>query len=169
MKNMTKIDPKQIDENVIRLIGSQWMLVTAGNPAHFNTMTASWGTIGFLWGKPVACVVIRPQRYTLEFVEKEECFTLSFFNEQYRNALKLCGTKSGREIDKAKVAGITPFELSQGCVAFKEARLIFKCRKLYCGQLQKNSFIDKSILETWYPSRDLHKIFIGEIEEVWEE
>lgn len=86
-----------------------------------------------------------------------------------RSALKLCGTKSGKEIDKAKAAGITPFEPSRGCVAFKEARLIFKCRKLYCDQLRENSFIDKSILETWYPSRDLHKIFIGEIEEVWEE
>lgn len=140
---MRKIDISVLKDNVIDLIGKQWMLITAGNIDHYNMMTASWGTIGFLWGKPVACVVIRPQRYTLEFVEEEECFTLSFFNEQYRSALKLCGTKSGKEIDKAKAAGITPFEPSRGCIAFKEARLIFKCRKLYCDQLRENSFIDK--------------------------
>ncbi len=122
---MRKIDISVLKDNVVDLIGKQWMLITAGSIDHYNMMTASWGTIGFLWGKPVACVVIRPQRYTLEFVEKEECFTLSFFNERYRSALKLCGTKSGKEIDKATAAGITPFEPSRGCVAFKEARLIF--------------------------------------------
>ena len=115
---MRKIDISVLKDNVIDLIGKQWMLITAGNIDHYNMMTASWGTIGFLWGKPVACVVIRPQRYTLEFVEEEECFTLSFFNEQYRSALKLCGTKSGKEIDKAKAAGITPFEPSPGMRCF---------------------------------------------------
>ncbi len=166
---MHKIEVSTLKENFIDLIGKQWMLITAGNMHHYNTMTASWGTVGFLWGKPVVCVVIRPQRYTLEFVEKEDCFTLSFFDEKYRDALKLCGTKSGREVNKAEAAGITPFEPSSGCVAFKEARLIMKCRKLYSDQLRESSFLDKSILETWYPSRDFHKVFIGVIEELWEE
>ena len=166
---MHKIEVSTLKENFIDLIGKQWMLITAGNMHHYNTMTASWGTVGFLWGKPVVCVVIRPQRYTLEFVEKEDCFTLSFFDEKYRDALKLCGTKSGREVNKAEAAGITPFEPSSGCVAFKEARLIMKSRKLYSDQLRESSFLDKSILETWYPSRDFHKVFIGVIEELWEE
>ena len=81
----------------------------------------------------------------------------------------MCGTKSGREVNKAEAAGITPFEPSSGCVAFKEARLIMRCRKLYSDQLRESSFLDKSILETWYPSRDFHKVFIGVIEELWEE
>ena len=108
MKNMTKIDPKQIDENVIRLIGSQWMLVTAGNPAHFNTMTASWGGLGFLWNRPVAFVFIRPQRYTFQFAEENSGLTLSFFGEEYRDALKICGSRSGRDTDKVAEAGLTP-------------------------------------------------------------
>lgn len=166
---MRKVDISTLKDNVVDLIGKQWMLITAGNMADYNTMTASWGTIGYLWGKPVACVFIRPQRYTLGFVEKEEYFTLSFFSEQYRSALKLCGSKSGREMDKAAAAGITPFEPAQGCIAFKEARLVMKCRKLYISQLQECNFMGKSILDTWYPSRDLHKIFVAAIEEVWEE
>ena len=169
MKGYSVVPVDKMEGNVVDRISNQWMLVTAGNREKCDTMTASWGTVGFLWGKPVVCVVIRPQRYTLEFVEKEDCFTLSFFDEKYRDALKLCGTKSGREVNKAEAAGITPFEPSSGCVAFKEARLIMKCRKLYSDQLRESSFLDKSILETWYPSRDFHKVFIGVIEELLEE
>lgn len=166
---MHKVDISTLKDNVVDLIGKQWMLITAGSMVGYNTMTASWGTMGYLWGKPVAFIFIRPQRYTLDFVEKEDCFTLSFFGERYRSALNLCGSKSGREIDKAAAAGITPFEPSQGCVSFKEARLVMKCRKLYVGRLQEESFVNKDLLDKWYPSRDLHKMFVAAIEEVWEE
>ena len=84
-----RIDPKELNQNVFSMIGEQWMLVTAGTAERCNTMTASWGGLGVLWGKPVATVYIRPQRYTLEFVEREDCFTLSFFGEEYRDALAL--------------------------------------------------------------------------------
>ena len=129
MKNMTKIDPKQIDENVIRLIGSQWMLVTAGNPAHFNTMTASWGGLGFLWNRPVAFVFIRPQRYTFQFAEENSGLTLSFFGEEYRDALKICGSRSGRDTDKVAEAGLTPEPTPGGNVAFGEASLVLEGRR----------------------------------------
>lgn len=85
----SRIDPKELNQNVFSMIGEQWMLVTAGTVERCNTMTASWGGLGVLWGKPVATVYIRPQRYTLEFVEREDCFTLSFFEEEYRKALAL--------------------------------------------------------------------------------
>lgn len=103
----SRIDPKELDQNVFSMIGEQWMLVTAGTVERCNTMTASWGGLGVLWGKPVATVYIRPQRYTLEFVEREDCFTLSFFGEEYRKALALCGSKSGRDVDKVKECGFT--------------------------------------------------------------
>ena len=128
----SRIDPKELNQNVFSMIGEQWMLVTAGTAERCNTMTASWGGLGVLWGKPVATVYIRPQRYTLEFVEREDCFTLSFFGEEYRKALALCGSKSGRDVDKVKECGFTVAELD--------------------GK--------------WYPERDYHRIFIGEIVEV---
>lgn len=102
-----KIEPKALDQNVFSLIGDQWMLITAGTKEECNTMTASWGGLGVLWGKPVATVYIRPQRYTLEFVEREDTFTLCFFGEAYRKALALCGSKSGRDVDKVKECGFT--------------------------------------------------------------
>ena len=94
------------------------MLVTAGNAEKFNMMTASWGGLGFLWNRPVAFVFIRPQRYTFDFVERNEGFTLSFFGEEYRKVLQLCGTKSGREIDKVAETKLTPICNSIGKYGF---------------------------------------------------
>ena len=63
------------------------MLITAGMPDHFNTMTASWGRMGELWFKPIFFCLVRPQRYTYEFMEKCEVFTLLFFDERYKSQL----------------------------------------------------------------------------------
>ena len=110
---MKKIDPKEIRDNAMQLIGHDWMLVTAGTPEHFNMMTASWGGLGFMWKKPVAFVVIRPQRHTFGFIEAGEEFTLSFFSHEYHKALTVCGTTSGRDTDKVAASGLTPCGGSQ--------------------------------------------------------
>ena len=107
MENFKQIDPAEITDNFIRAIGREWMLVTAGNRESCNTMTASWGLIGFIWGRPVAQFVIRPQRYTREFVDREERATLSFFSPEYRAALEYCGSRTGRTEDKIRNAGLT--------------------------------------------------------------
>ena len=121
---MKKTDLKTLgQENAFDLISKQWMLVTAGNGEKFNTMTASWGGLGFLWNKPVAFVFIRPERYTHEFVEANERLTLSFYTEEWRKALQLCGTKSGRDTNKIAATGLTPVELESGAITFEEARL----------------------------------------------
>ena len=160
-----KIDPKALDQNVFSLIGDQWMLITAGTKEACNTMTASWGGLGVLWGKPVATVYIRPQRYTLEFVEREEKFTLAFFGEAYRKALALCGSKSGRDIDKVKECGFT-VETADGAPYFAEADLVLVCKKAYWQDMDPTHFLDGEIDGKWYPEKDYHRIFIGEILEV---
>lgn len=159
------IDPKTLPENVFSLIGDRWMLVTAGTPAHCNTMTASWGGLGVLWGKPVATVYIRPQRYTLEFVEREDTFTLCFFGEEYRKALALCGSKSGRDMDKVKECGFT-VATAEGAPYFEEADLVLVCKKSYWQDMDPTHFLDGEIDSKWYPEKDYHRIFIGEILEV---
>lgn len=164
---MKETDIYDLTDNVVKLIGKDWMLITAGNSENFNTMTASWGGIGFLWGKPVVTVYVRPQRYTFEFIERETCFTISFFTEEYRKALNVCGTKSGRDTNKVAEAGLTAYAPSEGTVAFKEARMVMKCRKLYKGKFEQENFIEKSILPKWYPGGDLHYVYIAEIENVW--
>ena len=89
-----KVDPKSLSLNPFSAIGDQWMLITAGTPERLNTMTASWGGLGVLWGVPMAACYIRPQRYTKQFVDENGYFTLSFFGEEYRPQLSLCGSKS---------------------------------------------------------------------------
>ena len=118
---LEKCDVKSLDQNVFSLIGEQWMLITAGTAEHCNTMTASWGGLGVLWGSDVATCYIRPQRYTYEFVEGSDYFTLSFFGPEYRKALALCGAQSGREVDKVKECGFTVRTGEGGAPYFAEA------------------------------------------------
>lgn len=144
-------------------IGREWMLVTAGDASSHNTMTASWGGLGVLWGKDVAFAFIRPQRYTKQFVDASDRFTLSFFDESYRDALKLLGTKSGRDGDKIAEAGLTPIEVD-GSTAFEEASLVLVCRKLYAQPMTADSFADTDLREQMYPDADLHTTYVGAIE-----
>lgn len=165
---MKRIKPEEITDNVIKLIGKDWMLVTAGRPGDYNTMTASWGGAGFLWNKPVVFVFVRPERHTYGFMEREDVFTLSFFSEKYRKALSLCGTKSGRDTDKAAETGLTPVETSNGSVAFSQARLVLECRKLYVSDLKAEKFLDRTILDKCYDSAHggLHRVYVAEITDV---
>jgi flavin reductase (DIM6/NTAB) family NADH-FMN oxidoreductase RutF len=162
MTDFAEILPQQLDENVFKLIGTDWMLITAGGMDSSNTMTASWGGLGVLWNKNVCFCVIRPQRYTYEFMEKSQYFTLSFFDSDYRKALELCGTKSGRDIDKYKETGLTPVRSGCGTVYFQEARIVLECRKMYFQDIDPANFVDRTI-EDNYPGNDYHRMYIGEI------
>lgn len=164
MSTFTEIEPQKMKGNIFDMIGREWMLVTAGTPENFNTMTASWGGAGILWGKPVAFSFIRPQRYTYEFMQKFDRYTLSFYDEKYRDALNFCGSHSGRNEDKVKMTGLTPAACGDA-VYFKEAKLTFVCRKLYAQDMKLDNFVDKEIAKT-YKGNDLHRTFIGEIEKI---
>ena len=159
-------------EDIISIIGKEWMLITAGDIQHFNTMTASWGGVGFLWGKPVAFVFIRPERYTHDFVEQNDRLTLTFFDEADKDILNFCGTKSGRDYDKVKETGLRPVATPGGNVSFEQARLTIECRKLYKTRLTADGFIDKAALDRWYhdkPGGGLHDVYVVEIENVFEQ
>lgn len=164
MKNFTQTAPEKITDNFIRAIGSDWMLITAGDAAQCNTMTASWGFVGQIWGKPAAMVVIRPSRYTKQFVDAHERLTLSFFGEPYRKALQYSGTHSGRDGDKIAQAGLTVALTDKGTPALAEARLVLECRKMYVDELREEHFLERKPVEQWYPLRDFHTFYILEIE-----
>lgn len=159
---MKKIDIKTLKENAVSLFDDKWCLITAGNKENYNTMTASWGAMGELWNKDVCFIFIRPQRYTFEFTEREEYFTLSFFGEEYRKALSFCGRNSGRDCDKAKETGLTAVQID-GSVSFEESRLILVCKKIAAQDIDPKGFIDSSIDSICYPQKDYHRMYIGEI------
>lgn len=162
---MRPIDPKTIEKNVFSAIGKDWMLITAGDRQSCNTMTASWGGLGVLWGKDVATIYVRPQRYTYGFLEREDYFTLSFLPEEYRQALSFCGSKSGREVDKISHCGLTPAYGEGDAPYFEEAELVLVCRKLYFQDIDPARFLVPEI-EDNYPKKDYHRMYIGEVKEV---
>ena len=162
---LTPVDPKSLDLNVFSAIGEKWMLITAGTADKCNTMTASWGGLGVIWGAPAATCYIRPQRYTKEFVDREEYFILSFFPEEYRKQLSLCGSKSGREVDKVKECGFTVKTAACGAPYFEEAELVLVCRKRFAQDMNPDN-IPEEIKEKWYPEKDYHTLYIGHIVEV---
>lgn len=163
---LEEINLSDLSINPFELIGHEWGLVTAGNEDGFNTMTISWGGMGVLWGKNVATIYIRPQRYTKQFVDAADRFTLSFYAPEHKHALSVLGTKSGRDGDKVAEVGFTPLFLD-GTTAFEEARLVFVCRKLYASQFTPEQFIDTQIDEEVYPDQSHHTMYIGEIEHVY--
>ncbi len=164
---MKKIDIKQLNDNVFETIGKEWMLVTAGTVDHHNTMTASWGCLGWLWNKPVAVAFIRPERFTHEFIEANELLTLSFLGhgEEARRIYNLCGSKSGRDCDKTIEAGLIPVATPEGSTAFQQARLTLECRKLYKGNIQEQNFLDSSLVAQWYGGAKggYHDVYVVEI------
>lgn len=159
---MKKIDIKELKGNAVSLFDDKWCLITAGTEDSYNTMTASWGAMGELWNKDVCFCFIRPQRYTYEFTEKNDLFTLSFFGEEYRKALSFCGSKSGRDYDKAKETGLTPKEID-GSMTFEESEIVIVLKKVAIQDIDPEGFIDETIDEKCYPQKDYHRMYIGEV------
>ncbi|MDR3794458.1 flavin reductase [Phocaeicola sp.] len=168
---MKKISVSELKDNMFDAIGKEWMLVTAGTPEKFNMMTASWGGTGILWGKPVAFIFIRPERYTYEFIEKGDTLTLSFLGEAHRDIHKICGSQSGRDIDKVAASGLKPYVTENGNIAYEQARLILECKKLYADFIDADNFVDKLLISRWYGEGHggFHKMYILEIQNVFVE
>jgi Conserved protein/domain typically associated with flavoprotein oxygenases, DIM6/NTAB family len=157
-----EISPKKMSGNVFKTIGDGWMLITAGNAEKCNTMTASWGGLGVLWQSEVSIIFVRHSRYTFQYVEKEDYYSLCFFDEEYREKLDYLGNTSGRDEDKIAKSGLTK-AYHRGVPYFEEAKWVFICKKLYSDDLGPDKFIEKSIDEM-YQDHDYHRMYIGRIE-----
>lgn len=155
---------KDFNKNVFNELNNNWALVTAGGKEGFNPMTVSWGSFGVLWNKPVMILFVRPQRYTMEFINKNEKLTISFFGGNYKEELTKAGRMTGKGINKFETVGLTPvYDVDADIYYAKEAKYVFKLRKLYVGDINEDSFIDKSLIDANYPNKDFHKVIICEI------
>ncbi len=171
---MKEIDIHEMKLNPFDLVGKDWLALAAGNETDgCNAMTVAWGQFGSIWKRnghpgylPTAICYVRPTRYTRQFVDKEDLFTLNHFPAAYRKALGYIGSHSGRNENKLANAGLTPV-YTDGTVTCKEADLVFVCRKIYAQTLQEECFTDKELIDTNYPQRDFHTMYIGEILKVY--
>ena len=162
---MNEIDINDLKIHPFKLWDSDWLLLSSGNfeSGEFNSMTVAWGSIGNMWNKPIAMIVVRPTRFTYEFVERFDNFALCGFDGSYRKALNLLGTKSGRDGDKIKESGLSPAsaELVSSPI-YKEANLILECKKLYWHDFNPAQFLDGRIANS-YPEENYHRMYFGEI------
>lgn len=162
---MKEIVRSQLTLDPFSLIGGDWMLLTAGTKERgYNTMTCSWGHMGPIWASDTAVAYVRPQRYTKEFVDREDLYTLCFFDGK-KKELGYLGSRSGRDEDKVAKVGFTPV-FEDGYTYFAEAKLVIVCRKLYQAPLKEEFFLDKETLEKNYPNRDFHDLYVGKIEKI---
>lgn len=163
MHSFQPIPADLFEQSPFRLIGKDWMLITAEKEGKANTMTASWGGLGVMWGKNVAYIVVRGSRYTKEFLDNADCFSLSFFqHENYSGALKYLGAVSGRDEDKIANSRLTLTQ-QQGIPFFDEASTVLLCRKMCCQPILPENFTDTEIDGKWYEDKDYHSLYIGEV------
>ena len=162
---MKTIAFNELQQNAAKLIGQQWMLITAGTAESFNCMTASWGGLGFLWNRPVAFIFVRPNRHTIQYIESNERLALTFMPESYRQDLTYCGRNSGRDVDKMAHTSLRPMPLPSGVTSFEDADLILECRKMFKTDLPQNGFTDwAEVSPAFYaPDNPLHTLYICEI------
>lgn len=159
---MKEINIEEFKFNPFTKIRKEWMLVTASNNKKVNSMTASWGGVGVLWNKNIAFIVLRPQRYTKEFVDASNKFSLSFFDENYKKTLAYMGKVSGKNEDKISNSGLH-VKFINTIPTFEEASLVINCKNLYRQSLQPDCFIDKSLDSKNYPNKDYHDLYFAEI------
>lgn len=166
MESFKEIDINELYLNPFTKIGKDWMLITAKHNDKINTMTASWGGLGFMWGKNVAYTVIRPQRYTKQFIDNNDYFSLCFFNNDYKKTLSYLGSVSGKDENKIENSKLSILQYND-IPLFYESKLVLICKKLYMQEIEKDCFIDKSLNNLWYKNNDYHTLYISEITNVF--
>lgn len=164
---LKKVDPNTLMINPFSKIRDQWALLGAGTPQTFNMMTVNWGGLGVLWFHNVCTVYVRQSRYTKTFVDENDYFTLTFLQPGHEDALKLCGAKSGRDINKMTDSGLTPIAL-ENSIGFAEAETTLVCRKLYHADMPVENLCYEETRKACYPQGDYHTMYIGEIIAVYQ-
>lgn len=161
---MKELNVRELNLDPVKTLHTDWILISAGTEDNWNTMTASWGHFGCIWGTnmPTAIIYVRPQRYTHDFVEHEDYFTLTFFDQDCHKDLAYLGSHSGRDEDKVSKTKLTP-EFIDGQPSFTQARMTLICRKIYRSELKEENFLDKDVMNAAYPNKDFHTVYVGEI------
>jgi flavin reductase (DIM6/NTAB) family NADH-FMN oxidoreductase RutF len=165
MNSFKGIRPEELNKSPFQLIGTDWMLITAEKDNRVNTMTASWGGLGVMWNKNVAYIVIRPHRFTREFVDGSDTFSLTFFDKSFKKDLGYLGTVSGRDEDKISKSNLT-IKHTDNTPYFEEANCVIICKKLYAQDFNPECFIAKEIDVENYPEKDYHRLYIAEVTKV---
>ena len=161
------VDPKTLTPEIFRVFGTQNALLTAGDGDRCNTMTIGWSQLGTLWNLPVCTVYVRPERYTYQFMEASDYFTVSVLPASEKQTMRICGSKSGRDVDKIKACGLTVCRGAGDAPFFDEAELALVCRKLFVQDLEPVCVKDARIFDSYGAKGGWHRSYIGEVVEAY--
>lgn len=159
---MIKVNFKQLELNPFTVLGEEAFLLTAGDMEEWNTMAAAWGGFGFAWDSPTVYVFVRESRLTYNYMESQDKFSMSFFPPELRSVIDYCGSNSGRKVNKAEAAGLTPVVLD-GCVAFEESNLVITCEKIVSAQVKREDVGAAELFSKYYSDGDLHHMYCGRV------
>jgi hypothetical protein len=166
-----QISPEEINDNVFTLVGKDFFAITAGKLNHYNSMIGSGGGLGLLFKRPTTWCVIKADRYTLEIIQKEQTYTMSYFQDEYKKQMLFLGSKSGRDSRKMKEVELTTVQTPSGNISFKEARLIIECKLTQITTPHVDDFCLQEakdyINEAYKEKSDYRKYVFGEITHVW--
>ena len=154
----------QFNTEIFSQFNDKWALLCAGTKDYFNAMTISWGGMGTLWSRDVVTVYVKPVRYTWQYMEKNDYFTVSFYPEKYRHDLSIMGSKSGRDCDKVALTALTPKALANG-VTFEQAEATIVCRKIYWQDLDRGA-MPPEVAATYYKTEEPHRMYVGEVVDI---
>ncbi|MCL2001392.1 MAG: flavin reductase family protein [Planctomycetes bacterium] len=162
MSAFSEMAPEDFKISPFEMIGQEWMLIAAEKEGRTNAMTAAWGGFGFMWRRKVAFIVVRPQRFTKQFIDASGTFSLNFFGSGQRELLNYFGTVSGRDEDKIAKSGLSVAHRNGGPY-FPEAETVIICKKLYAQAYRGECFVDPQPDLDCYPAKDYHTLYIGEV------
>lgn len=164
---LEKVELSAISPKVLEVFGTQNALLTAGDREKCNTMTIGWCGLGRLWNVPSCTVYVRPERYTYEFMEKQDYFTVCVFGTEYKKVMGYCGSKSGRDTDKIRACGLTLRYGAADAPFFDEAELVLVCRKIYVQDLEDACVVDENIRK-FYQGDGWHRAYVGQVVEAYQ-
>lgn len=168
-----QISPEELCDNfnVLTLVGKDFYVITAGKENHYNSMIGSGGGLGMLFRKPTTWCVLRADRYTLELIQKEQTYTLSYFPNEYKEQMIFLGSKSGRNSEKMKEVELVGVQTPSGDMSFEKAGLIIECKLTQLTTPNPNDFCTQEakdyISEVYKEATDHRKYVFGEITHVW--
>ena len=167
--NLHPVDPRTLTPEIFQVFGTQNALLTAGDRTACNTMTIGWCQLGRLWNMPVCTVYVRPERYTYKFTESHDYFTVSVLPLSHKQTtMQLCGTKSGRDVDKIKACGLTVCYGAGDAPFFDEAELVLVCTKVFVQDMDPACVLDQETILPYYGEKGgWHRIYTGKVVEAY--
>ena len=165
--NLHSVDIKNLAPEMFRIFGTQNALLTAGDREKCNTMTIGWCQVGVLWNLPVCTAYVRPERYTYEFTEANDYFTVSVLPSEYKKVMAVCGTKSGRDMDKITECGLTVCYGEGDAPFLDEAELVLVCKKIYVQDMDASCVLEDESILPFYKQGGWHRAYVGKIVEAY--